>query len=61
MASEQGLDELMRLQVDVPEEVKTAAKIEALKQGKTLSELVEEALRAYLKMTPSAKSNSPKK
>ncbi|NJR62920.1 MAG: hypothetical protein HC769_31525 [Cyanobacteria bacterium CRU_2_1] len=40
--------EIMRLQVDIAEEVKTALKIEALRQGKTLSELVEDALRITL-------------
>jgi metal-responsive CopG/Arc/MetJ family transcriptional regulator len=38
----------MRLQVDIPEDLKTQTKIRALKEGITLSELVEAALRAYL-------------
>ena len=40
--------EMARLQADIPEELKTQAKIEALKAGITLSELVEQALRAHL-------------
>jgi predicted HicB family RNase H-like nuclease len=39
----------MRLQVDIPEDLKKQTKIHALNQGITLSELVEAALRAYLK------------
>ena len=38
----------MRLQVDVSEEVKTRLKLQSVKVGKTMSELVEEALKEYL-------------
>jgi len=48
--------EIMRLQVDIPEDVKTALKVEAARQGKTLSDLVAEAVREYL-----AKLSSDKK
>jgi len=41
-------EEMSRLQVDVDEDLKTRAKIEALRQGLTLSELVSEALKLYL-------------
>lgn len=41
-------DEMSRLQVDIPEDLKSQAKIEAIRQGKTLSELVEAALKLYL-------------
>ena len=40
--------DMARLQADVDEEIKTEAKIQALKRGITLSQLVEEALRQYL-------------
>jgi len=38
----------MRLQVDVSEEVKTKLKLQSVRVGKTMSELVEEALKEYL-------------
>lgn len=38
----------MRLQVDVSEETKTKLKLQSVKMGKTMSELVEEALKEYL-------------
>ena len=38
----------MRLQVDVSEEIKTKLKLQSVRAGKTMSELVEEALREYL-------------
>lgn len=37
----------MRIQVDVTEEIKTRLKIEAAKQGRTMSKIAEEALRDY--------------
>ena len=40
--------EEMRLQVDVSEEVKTKLKLQSVRVGKTMSELVEEALKEYL-------------
>lgn len=40
--------EMARLQVDVPEDLKTQAKVEALKEGITLSQLVERALKEHL-------------
>ena len=42
--------EMSRLQVDVDEDVKTQAKIKALQDNVTLSDVVELALRQYLKM-----------
>ncbi len=45
----------MRLQVDVSEEIKTKLKLQAVKVGKTMSELVEEALREYLDKADKAK------
>jgi predicted HicB family RNase H-like nuclease len=39
---------MARIQADVDEQVKTDAKIAALKQGVTLSQLVEAAIREYL-------------
>ena len=38
----------MRLQVDVSEDIKTRLKVAAAKQNRTMSELAEEALAAYL-------------
>ena len=38
----------MRLQVDVSEEVKTKLKLQSVRVGKTMSELVEAALKEYL-------------
>ena len=43
-------EEMARLQADVDEDVKTQAKIKALEEGTTLSDIVERALREYLKM-----------
>ena len=51
-------DPLMRLQVDVAEEIKTKLKIEAAKQGRTMSEIVEEALRDYFDKIAKASSLS---
>ena len=48
----------MRLQVDVSEEVKTKLKIQSVKVGKTMSELVEEALREYLDKANSTQSKN---
>lgn len=39
---------LMRLQVEVSEDVKTRLKVAAAKSNRTMSELAEEALKAYL-------------
>jgi len=39
---------MARLQADVDDSLKTEAKIQALKKGLSLSELVTEALREYL-------------
>ncbi len=47
----------MRLQVDVSEEVKTKLKIQSVRVGKTMSELVEEALKEYLDKANRAKSS----
>jgi predicted transcriptional regulator len=38
----------MRLQVDVSEDIKVRLKVAAAKQNRTMSELAEEALAAYL-------------
>jgi len=38
----------MRLQVDVSEDIKTRLKVAAAKQNRTMSELAEEALSAFL-------------
>ena len=38
----------MRLQVDVSEEIKVRLKVAAAKQNRTMSELAEKALAAYL-------------
>lgn len=38
----------MRLQVDVSEDIKTRLKVAAAKQNRTMSELAEEALAAFL-------------
>jgi len=38
----------MRLQVDVSEDIKTRLKVAAARQNRTMSELAEEALTAYL-------------
>lgn len=48
-------EDMARLQVDVPEDLKTDAKVEALKRGVTLSEIVENALRDYLKKNQAKK------
>lgn len=55
MAEQFGEEDVSRLQVDIDDEVKTAAKIEALKQGVTLSEFVEVAIKEYLKKQSSNK------
>lgn len=47
----------MRLQVDVSEEIKTKLKLQSVRVGKTMSELVEEALREYLEKAEKAKSS----
>lgn len=41
-------EDMARLQVDVPEDLKTQAKVEALQEGITLSQLVERALKEHL-------------
>lgn len=38
----------MRLQVEVSEDIKVRLKVAAAKQNRTMSELAEEALSAYL-------------
>jgi NifU-like protein involved in Fe-S cluster formation len=48
-------DDMSRLQVDIPEDLKTACKVEAVKKGITLSELVESALKAYLEQIKAKK------
>jgi len=47
----------MRLQVDVSEEVKTRLKLQSVKVGKSMSELVEEALKEYLDKKENTKAN----
>ncbi|MGC1306541.1 MAG: hypothetical protein WA885_04875 [Phormidesmis sp.] len=47
----------MRLQVDVSEEVKTKLKLQSVRVGKTMSELVEEALKEYLSKVEKDKGN----
>lgn len=52
-----GLEEfdMSRLQVDIPEDLKTEAKLEAVRRGVNLSTIVEEALREYFKKTKEEK------
>jgi predicted DNA-binding protein len=47
--------ELMRLQVDVSEEIKSRLKIYSVTAGTTMSEVVEKALKEYLDRVESAK------
>lgn len=42
------LNEPMRLQVDIPEELKTRLKLQSVREGVTMSDVVEKALEAYL-------------
>lgn len=39
---------MARLQLDVSDEIKTRLKLQAVRQGATMSEVVENALRVYL-------------
>lgn len=41
-------NEAMRLQVDIPEELKTRLKLQSVREGVTMSEIVEKAVSAYL-------------
>lgn len=41
--------DMSRLQVEIPEDLKTEAKLEAVRRGSNLSKIVEEALREYFK------------
>lgn len=41
-------DPMARLQVDIDEELKTRLKLHAVRQDKTMSDIVEIALAAYL-------------
>jgi predicted DNA-binding protein len=56
MTAHQGPDD-MRLQVDVSEEIKTRLKLHAVRTDKTMSELVEEALKEYLDKKENIKVN----
>lgn len=38
----------MRLQVDIPDELKTRLKLQSVREGRTMSEVVEQALAEYL-------------
>lgn len=40
--------EAMRLQVDITEELKTRLKLQSVREGVTMSDVVEKALSAYL-------------
>jgi metal-responsive CopG/Arc/MetJ family transcriptional regulator len=44
----ESLEELMRLQVDIPDDLKTRLKLQSVREGVTMSEVVEKALLAYL-------------
>ena len=44
----ESLEELMRLQVDIPDELKTRLKLQSVREGVTMSDVVEKALLAYL-------------
>jgi metal-responsive CopG/Arc/MetJ family transcriptional regulator len=44
----ESLEELMRLQVDIPEELKTRLKLQSVREGVTMSDVVEKALQDYL-------------
>lgn len=44
----ESLDELMRLQVDIPDELKTRLKLQSVREGVTMSDVVEKALQDYL-------------
>lgn len=39
---------MMRLQLDVSEDTKTRLKLQAVREGATMSEVAEKALREYL-------------
>ena len=42
------INEAMRLQVDIPDDLKTRLKIQSVRDGVTMSEVVEKALNEYL-------------
>lgn len=45
---EDSLNDAMRLQVDIPEDLKTRLKLQSVREGVTMSEVVEKALTEYL-------------
>ena len=45
---EEATNEAMRLQVDIPNDLKTRLKLQSVRDGITMSEVVEKALNEYL-------------
>ena len=45
---EEATNETMRLQVDIPDDLKTRLKLQSVRDGITMSEVVEKALNEYL-------------
>lgn len=51
-----GNDDQMRLQVDIPEDLKTRLKIYSVTEGVTMSDVVEKAIADYLDKAEKSKS-----
>ena len=45
---EEATNEAMRLQVDIPDDLKIRLKLQSVRDGITMSEVVEKALNEYL-------------
>ncbi|MEX0272656.1 hypothetical protein AB3R30_26460 [Leptolyngbyaceae cyanobacterium UHCC 1019] len=53
---EEATNEAMRLQVDIPDDLKTRLKLQSVRDGITMSEVVEKALNEYLNKVEKAAS-----
>jgi predicted DNA-binding protein len=53
---EEAKNEAMRLQVDIPDDLKTRLKLQSVRDGITMSEVVEKALNEYLNKVERAAS-----
>lgn len=50
----------MRLQVDITEELKTRLKLQSVREGVTMSDVVEKSLKAYLDKVEKAADSKAK-
>ncbi|MBM0745657.1 hypothetical protein JOY44_30015 (plasmid) [Phormidium sp. CLA17] len=56
----EAINEAMRLQVDIPDDLKTRLKLQSVRDGVTMSEVVEKALHEYLDKVEKTATNKGK-